>query len=313
MIEKFKKDEPCRQTPEGKQIFLDHVGWFVPDMEKASEAFNLLGFPLTPFTVHMNEQANGVSLPSGTANRCAMIKQGYLEVLTKVPVVESAITRQMDVGLSRYTGIHLIALTVADTEATTERLREAGFMPEPPIALRRPMPLDDGGEGTAAFSVIRLPSDAMAEGRVQVLSQDTPDVVWQPSMIAEENALDMLSGVLIYTSDPKEAAIRYERFTGKGRGSVGTGYDFALDRGRISLRLASEAERILPGIQIPDLPFVAAVSIRSSDLAATRSYLAAREIPLMVDEPGRIIIHPDAGMGASLVIHSNCTDPFLES
>ena len=147
MIDNSPEDQTVGQTPDGNQIFLDHVGWFVPDMDEASVAFGQLGFPLTPFNVHMNEQPDGSRVPSGTANRCAMIRRGYLEVLTRIPEVESAITKQMDDGLGRYTGLHLIAFTVADTEAVTRRLREAGFAPEAPIALRRPMPLDDGGDG----------------------------------------------------------------------------------------------------------------------------------------------------------------------
>jgi hypothetical protein len=310
MTEHSIQNPPPRQTPEGDQIFLDHVGWFVPDMDGASAAFGALGFPLTPFTVHMNEQPDGSRVPSGTANRCAMIRRGYLEVLTRVPEVESAITRQMDDGLARYTGLHLIAFTVADTEAATARLRQAGFAPEAPTALRRPMPLDAGGEGTAAFSVIRLPSDAMVEGRVQVLSQDTPNVVWQPSVTAEENALDMLSGLLICAEDPEETAIRYERFTGRPKTAVGSGYRIDLDRGRIAICTPAECGETLPGITVPSIPFIAAVSIRSADLAATRAFLAARKIPLLSDEEGRIAVHPDAGMGAAFVFHAAGEEPF---
>jgi hypothetical protein len=310
MTDNSTENQSFDQTPQGNQIFLDHVGWFVPDMGEASAVFDQLGFPLTPFTVHMNEQPDGSRVPSGTANRCAMIRRGYLEVLTRVPEVESAITKQMDDGLARYTGLHLIAFTVADTEAVTSRLREAGFAPEAPIALRRPMPLDDGGEGTAAFSVIRLPSDAMAEGRVQVLSQDTPDVVWQPSVTADENALDMLSGLLICAEDPEEAAIRYERFTGHARTAIGGGFRIALDRGQISICTPAACTKCLPGIDIPDLPFIAAVSIRSADLSATRAFLAARDVPLLANDSGRVAVHPRVGMGASFVFHAAGEEPF---
>jgi hypothetical protein len=298
------------QTPQAGQMFLDHVGWFVPDMDAASVAFNRLGFPLTPFTVHMNEQPDGSRVPSGTANRCAMIRRGYLEVLTRVPEVESAITAQMDTGLARYTGLHLIAFTVGDTEAATANLRDAGFAPEPPIALRRPMPLDAGGEGTAAFSVIRLPSDAMAEGRVQVLSQDTPDVVWQPSVTADENGLDMLSGLLICADDPEEAAVRYERFTGKPSQAQGRGYRIDLDRGCLTICDPDDCHRLLPGIDIPGMPFIAAVSIRSADIDATRSFLAAEDVPLVGDTDGCVIVSPDAGMGACFALHAGGHDPF---
>lgn len=298
------------QTPQAGQIFLDHVGWFVPDMDVASVAFNRLGFPLTPFTVHMNEQPDGSRVPSGTANRCAMIRRGYLEVLTRVPEVESAITAQMDSGLARYTGLHLIAFTVGDTEAATEKLRDAGFAPEPPIALRRPMPLDEGGEGTAAFSVIRLPSDAMAEGRVQVLSQDTPDVVWQPSVTADENGLEMLSGLLICASDPEEAAVRYERFTGKPKLAQGRGYRIELDRGSLTICDPTDCARMLPGIVIPSMPFIAAVSIRSGDIDATRSFMASADVPLIDDKDGCVIVSPDAGIGACFALHAGGQAPF---
>ena len=298
------------QTPEAGQIFLDHVGWFVPDIEVASDAFNRLGLPLTPFTVHMNEQPDGSRVASGTANRCAMIRRGYLELLTRVPEVQTAITAEMDAGLARYTGLHLIAFSVGDTDVATESLIASGFLPEPPIALRRPMPLDAGGEGTAAFSVIRLPSDSMAEGRVQVLSQETPDVVWQPSVTADENGLAMLSGVMICVEDPEEAARRYQRFTNKPEQPVGRGFRINLDRGHLTICDPKDCLRILPGIEIPSMPFIAAVSIQSADIDSTRSFLAAADVPLIADTQGCVVVSPEAGMGACFSLHSAGHDPF---
>ena len=302
--------EQYPQTPAPGEIYLDHVGWFVPDMDVAAPKFEALGFPLTPFTVHMNEQPDGSRVPSGTANRCAMIRRGYLEVLTRVPDVETAITEQMDAGLARYAGLHLIAFTVSDTEATTARLRENGFSPDPPVALRRPMPLDDGGEGTAAFSVIRLPNDAMAEGRVQVLSQDTPDVVWQPSVTAEANGASMLSGILICAADPVETAERYERFTGKAGQTCGDGYRIALDRGEIAICTRGECSDLIPGIDIPELPFMAVVSVVTADIDRTRAYLAGNGIPLAGDAGDRVVVEAAAGMGANFVFHTADREPF---
>ena len=302
--------EQFPQTPGPGEIYLDHVGWFVPDMESAAPKFEALGFPLTPFTVHMNEQPDGSRVPSGTANRCGMIRRGYLEVLTRVPDVESAITQQMDAGLARYTGLHLIAFTVSDTEATTARLRDSGFAPDPPVALRRPMPLDDGGEGTAAFSVIRLPNDAMAEGRVQVLSQDTPDVVWQPSVTADENGAAMLSGILICAADTAETAERYARFTGKEGRASGDGFRIALDRGEIAICTPDECAVLIPGIEVPDLPFIAAVSIASEEIVKTRAYMARNGVSLAADGEDCLITDAASGMGAHFVFHAPDQKPF---
>ncbi len=298
------------QTPAGGQIFLDHVGWFVPDMDAAHAAFEKLGFPMTPFTVHTNEQADGSRLPSGTANRCAMIRRGYLEVLVSVPDVDTAIARQLRTGLSRYTGLHLIAFTVGDADSTVARLRAAGFQPDPPIALRRPMPLDDGGEGTAAFSVIRFPDGAMDEGRIQILTQDTPEIVWQPSVTADENALDMLSGILLCVADPREAATRYARFVGRRADLADDIYRVALDRGALAICGPDAYRQLLPGIDIPDLPCMPAVSIRSSDIDKTADFLAARDVPFERRADGRVIVPPEAGMGATFILHDSGVHPF---
>ena len=62
-----------RQLPQGDQIFLDHHGHFVPDMDAASEALEQLGFQLTPYTAHtMRTAPNEEPKPSGTGNRCIM-------------------------------------------------------------------------------------------------------------------------------------------------------------------------------------------------------------------------------------------------
>lgn len=300
-----------QQTPGLRQIFLDHVGWFVPDMDAASAAFERLGFPLSPFTVHTNEQPDGSRVPSGTANRCAMIERGYLEVLTDVPDVDTPLSRQLRGGIARYTGLHLIAFTVDDAEAATERLREAGFEPQPPVSLRRAMPLDAGGEGTAAFSVVRLPPGAMPEGRIQILTQETPDVVWQPSVTAKDNHLDMLSGVLVCTADPEEAAARYSRFTGKPVTLTPQKVRrIILDRGEVAFCGREVCAELLPGIAIPDLPFIAAVAIRSSDLAATRKYFEERDVALLADGATRLVVSPSELAGAALVVHEDPSRPF---
>ena len=301
---------PEKQVPGPDEIFLDHLGWFVPDIDHASLLFDKLGFLLTPYTVHMNEQPDGSRVPSGTANRCAMIQRGYLEILTRVPDVDSAITRQMDAGLARYTGLHLIAFTVADTADFTKILRESGFEPDPPVALRRPMTLDDGSEDIAAFSVVRLPSSAMAEGRVQVLSQDTPEVVWQSSLTCFENGAELLSGVLIVSVDPVEAVNRYQSFTGRLHQRWGSGYRIILDRGELVFCSPTDVAQFLPETDIPSLPFIAAVSIRSKDLELTRQFLNDAHITFRSSSPSRIVVDNHAGVGSAFVFHSNDTTPF---
>ncbi len=288
------------QTPANGEIFLDHLGWFVSDMAAAGRAFGRFGFPLTPLTVHRNADAAGRRVPTGTANRCAMLGRGYLEILTDVEGLDTPLARAHRAATARYEGLHLIAFSVADADAAAGRLEAAGFAPDPAVRLRRPMPVDGGGEAEAGFSVLRIAPGAMAEGRIQTLRHETPDLVWQPSMVARENAVSGLAGVLVCVADPAEAAARYARYT--GRESDGPG--IALDRGRLDFVAPAGLARLIPGARPPDLPFIAAAVLESVDLGATRRHVEAAGAPVQPLPGGAIAIPPEFAMGAWLAVRA---------
>lgn len=81
-----------RQLPEDGEIFVDHFAHFVPDMDAASEAMARLGFVLSPYTPQVSAAGPGQPpLPAGTANRCALLRRGYLEILT--PIADTPLGR----------------------------------------------------------------------------------------------------------------------------------------------------------------------------------------------------------------------------
>ena len=269
-------------------------------MDEASEAFGRLGFPLTRFTIHRNQDAAGNRVPTGTANRCAMLGRGYLEVLTDVAGLDTPFSRAHREAVARHEGLHLIAFAVDDTEAEARRLEDAGFRPLPVANLRRPIPTGDGGEDEAAFSVLRVPPGTMAEGRMQILRHETPGLVWQESAIARDNALAGLAGVLICTGDPAEAAARHARFTGR----EAAGATVALDRGRLDFVDPGGLARILPAARPPSLPFIAAAILESADIAATRRFVDSAGVPVAKLAEGAIAIPPEFAMGAWLAVRA---------
>lgn len=291
------------QTPSGGQIFLDHVGWFVPDMESTAGAFERLGFILTPFVAQTNADPDGgPPVPAGTGNRCAMLRRGYLEFLAAVPGVDTPLSRQLNDALDRYRGVHLIAFTVDDAPAAHARLAAEGFGPLDPVHLRRPLTLADGGQAEVAFTVIRVPPDAMAEGRIQMLRQETPDLVWQENLIARDNGIETLAGVLLCVDDPAATSARYARFTGRAAAGSGEYCAIALDRGRLGFASPSHLAKLLPGVEVPTTPFIAAVALQAKDPAAIRSLCASAGIELLPADDGTVRIHPSAAGGAALVM-----------
>lgn len=270
-----------RQLPETGETFVDHLGHFVPDMEAAHGELTRLGFVQTPYVLHAFTDADGNRRPMGTANRCVMLREGYLEVLTVTDesTPTGARTRRQ---LDRYTGVHIVAMTDPDAVARRERQAAAGFHPEQPTPLKRPVPVltPDGretGSGEAAFTVIKNPESDMPEGRVQVLSHHTEDLVWQEAWMRHENGIVALRDVVIVPADLGEARERYARFTEVE--AVPLADDlirYPLARGGILLATPERAAALFPGATIPPKPGVAGYALLSDDLSATRGFLAGR-------------------------------------
>src|SRR3979411_3311771 len=143
--------EVDRQLPVDDEIFLDHVGHFVPDPEAARRALGRAGLGAPPVSVRGTpDPAGGTPKPSGTGNLTAMFRRGYVEVLFRT--ADTALGRDLAAALARYGGLHLAAFAVADAGAAHRRLAQAGFQTQPLVAMQRPV---ENGEGPdiAAFHI----------------------------------------------------------------------------------------------------------------------------------------------------------------
>lgn len=291
------------QTPRAGEVYLDHVGWFVPDMTTAGAAFERLGFRLTPFVAQSNaDPAGGPPKPAGTGNRCAMLRRGYLEILAAIDGIDTPLVRQHRAAVARYVGVHLLAFTVDDAVATRARLAAEDFAPLEPVHLRRPIATDDG-EAEVAFTVVRVPPAKMPEGRIQFLTQETPDLVWQERLIARDNGVAALAGALLCVADVDEAAARYSRFLGRpARGANGYA-SIALDRGRLGFATPARARALLPGLNFVQPPLVAAIALMADDVAAAKLFCRSRGIPIAFGGKSRFCVDPGAAMGTGLLVH----------
>ena len=117
-------------------------------------------------------------------------------------------------------------------------------------------PVDTVGEpGTAAFTVARLEPGEMPEGRIQLLTHRTEQMVWQPRWLSHPNGAIGLTSVVIAVDDLGEAGQRFERLTGRPARASSLAQSFDLDRGSLDLVTASTFALICPQIPIPSLPF----------------------------------------------------------
>lgn len=299
------------QLPTRDQVFLDHVAHFVPSLEDAGAAMEAAGFVLTPFTRQENRTPEGM-VPSGMANRCIMLEEGYIELLTAVS--ETELSRQFHEAVERYVGLHLIALACGDAQATHAHLDREAFSPNPPVNLTRPVEGQQGEDMEARFTVLRVPPGIMPEGRIQILEHHTEDALWQPRFLAHDNAVRSLKSVLLVVDDPHEAAVRFGRFCGRPSELGGEGrFRLVLERGSCIFLSPEEARAQLPWLgERLQTPWIAAQALGSADLQKTAEHFrAAGFTPVAGDvASGEITFRLPDALGGFLTVVEEAGQPF---
>ena len=190
-----------RQRPAPGEQFLDHVAHFVPDLDAAAELLEKLGFAPTPVSHH---EVSGK--PAGTANRCLMLEQGYIEILA--PTLDTPNAARVRERMKSFVGVHLACFGTPAAEAEHARLTAHGFEPEPLIALERKTQ-----EGGLRFKVVYSPPGKMPEGRVQYCEHLTPQTLWSQRSLRHGNGVTGLVAVYVVADDVAQTAARWARFS----------------------------------------------------------------------------------------------------
>lgn len=186
-----------RQKPKPGQLFVDHVSHFVADLDAAARAFEALGMRVTPTSVQVT--ADG---PVGASNRCVMLEDGYIELLS--PTHDTPSAQRLRAYMAKYTGVHLVCFGTPDAEDDRRRLEAHGFAPQL-VEFERKVET-----GMARFKAVRVGPEAMAEGRIQYVQQLAPQHVWLPGYVNKAR----LDEVYVVAVDAVAAATRWARFTG---------------------------------------------------------------------------------------------------
>ncbi|WP_426956008.1 VOC family protein [Muricoccus radiodurans] len=267
---------------------LDHIGVCTRDGPALWAAYERLGFALTPVA----RQSRRPGEPLGTGNRCAMLRQGYIELLA---ILDPALPDNgLGAMLDRFAGAHILALGMEDSEGNLARLRRAG-LDIPGIApLSRPVDAPDGP--VARFE--RLPLPDAPEGRVQLVRHLTPELLWQDRWLDHPNAVTALRAAILVSDRPAESAARLSRLSGLALEPDPAG-GFALPlpgEARVRILPPDSLDALLPGVTPPALPMVAGMVLASADMARTRAAL-----PSATETPAGLMVPPEAAGGCALV------------
>lgn len=217
--------------------------------------------------------------PLGTGNRCAMLRDGYLELQAVwTPALPlNGVERYLD----RYEGVHILALGIADADAELARLRRAGLGLPSVMLLERPVSDADSGGPRARFA--RLPLPDSPEGRLQLVQHLTPELLWQRQWLDHPNKAVALDAAIVAVERPARTAARLSCLAGRPVvPDPAGGFALPLPHGTVRLLPPEALPLVMPGIEPPALPFIAGAIVRVSDGgAAVRRILGAeaREVP----------------------------------
>jgi hypothetical protein len=271
-----------RQRPPAGALCLDHLGHFVPDLDRAAAVWEKLGFAVTPLSVH---QVDGK--PAGTSNRCVMLEEGYLELLA--PTMDTPNARRVRQRMERFVGVHLACFGTPAADAEQRRLADHGFEPEPVVSLQRTI---DTGE-VVRFRVVYVAPDKMPEGRVQYCEHLTPRAVWREGFVNRFG----LSAVYVVADEPEEVAARWGRFGGLLPRLEDGFVRLDTRRGRVVIGTQKELSKILKSV--PSAPALAGYALKCNDPQA----FAARASKAGLKVNGNAVELP-AALGGTWLLES---------
>jgi Glyoxalase-like domain len=239
----------------------------VPDLAAAGALLEALGFVPTPVS---NHEVSGK--PAGTANRCLMFEQGYIEILA--PTLDTLNAQRVRADMARYGGIHLCCFGTPAAEAEHLRLQAHGFAPDPIVRLERKLENDK----QLRFNVIYVPPEKMPEGRVQYCEHLTPQFLWHEKALAHKNGVTGLAAAYVVADDPVETAARWARFAGLLPFPEHNGICLNTARGRIFIGTRDSLSGFL--YNVPAAPAIAgyALAVKDAEAFAARCAKAGLKV-----------------------------------
>ncbi|MBS0337521.1 MAG: VOC family protein [Proteobacteria bacterium] len=257
---------------------LDHLGTIVTDLAAGAARWERLGFRLSPLSRQRGRMpGRDADGPWATANRCAIFRHGYLEL---IGIVDAAAFNPWTKFLARFEGLHLLALRVPDADAAYAELSARTATLNAPVQRERKLDVD-GVEATMRFRNIFSRDESYPEGRYIVLEHQTPEYLWQPRYLAHPNGALALEAALVCADDAHAQAVRLESIVGRApsEGAHGTLVFHPPQGGTIELHgLAAFEARY--GWRPQALPAFAGVEVRFTDRAQAAKLMGENGIPV---------------------------------
>jgi len=180
---------------------IDHLMVCVHDSQKAGDAFEKLGFTVTPRSELPGLSNRLICFESANKAHNNFIELMAWEDRTEAPALMNDILTETEQPVS-------MVMASGDARATGEALAERGFEPYPTLDLQRDWALPNGEVITPKF-VVSVPKAGKSPLYWNVCEYKNPELYQRPEFLGHANEAIRLAGVLAIASDPQEIAAHY--------------------------------------------------------------------------------------------------------
>lgn len=282
---------------------IDHLVLCVRDLGRAGNAYERLGFTLTPRAAH----------PWGTGNRLAQLGRNFLELLglddpARIPAPKpgefgfGAFNRDF---LARREGMSMLVFAGIDADADRAEFAAQGLGQFARFDFSRDAKLPDGATARVGFSLAFAARADWPEAAFFTCQQHAPEHFWKPDYQRHANTALNVTEVVMAAAEPAAHADWLARLTGAEAMPVTGGYAFtAQDARRVPSRvtLLSHAALLarLPEAQVNGAtPHFAGFRVAVADLAAAERCFAQGRVPHRKAQ-GALIVPADYAFGCAI-------------
>jgi catechol 2,3-dioxygenase-like lactoylglutathione lyase family enzyme len=278
---------------------LDHIVHAVRDLDAAAARYARLGFQVGARNRH----------PWGTHNRLIQLPGFFVEILTVAEperLGADDLSRRFGAPnrafLARHEGFWGLLLESRDAAVDAARFRGAGIAASDAVRFEREGKRPDGTPVRLGFS-LAFARDSGADAGFATCAQLAPENFWNPTFQVHPNGATGVAGVVLVAENPSDHHVFFSALTGERELlATSNGITVATPRGTIDVMTpAAYASHF--GVAAPDIgqgARLAALAVAVPDVAAVAARLDQAKIAA-VSRMGRVIVGPDAMMGAAIV------------
>ena len=279
---------------------LDHIVHAVRDLDAAAALYRRLGFTVGARNRH----------PWGTHNHIVQLSGFFVELLAVADPEKlgedgfSALFGTFNrIFLKSHEGLSFLMLESQDADADARDFGAAGIAVSKALTFEREGVRPDGSKRKVGFS-LAFARDAGAPAiGFATCRQHNPENFWSPSLQQHPNGASAIASAVIVAENPSDHHIFLSAFTGERElHATSSGITAATPRGDLAIMDAA-AFRSHFGVPPPDLAGgarLAAIWFTVRERGALIAALDAGAVP-RVAHMGRVVVAPEAAMGATLV------------